>query len=124
MLAFSVCWTALAPENSAWFCGSTSPASWHWMLSSQKIARDRVSHSVMSDSLQPHGLQSARPLCQWNSPGNTGVGCYSLLQGISPTQGSNPGLLHCRQILYRLSTTKYLNGLFTYSKFPLDYKTL
>ena len=36
-----------------------------------------------------------------NSPGrNTGVGSLSLLQGIFPTPGSNPGLLHCRQILY------------------------
>ena len=43
-------------------------------------------------------------LCRWNFPGkNTGVGCYSLLQGIYPTQGSNPGLPYCRQILYRLS---------------------
>uniref|UniRef100_A0A8B9YL87 Nucleophosmin n=1 Tax=Bos mutus grunniens TaxID=30521 RepID=A0A8B9YL87_BOSMU len=33
----------------------------------------------------------------------TGVGCHALLQGIFPTQGSNPGLLHCRQILYHLS---------------------
>jgi len=40
----------------------------------------------------------------WNSPGqNTGVGSHFLLQGIFPTQGSNPGLLHCRQILYQLS---------------------
>ena len=39
-----------------------------------------------------------------DSPGkNTGVGCQALLQGISSTQGSNPGLLHCRQILYQLS---------------------
>ena len=39
-----------------------------------------------------------------NSPGqNTGVGSLSLLQGIFPIQGSNPGLLHCRQILYQLS---------------------
>ena len=43
-------------------------------------------------------------LCPWNSPGkNTGVGCHSLLQGIFPTQGLNPDLLHCRQILYCLS---------------------
>ena len=50
------------------------------------------------------GLQPARPLCPWNSPGkNTGVGSHSLLQGIFPTQGSNPGLLYCRQILYCLS---------------------
>ena len=40
----------------------------------------------------------------WNSPGqNTGVGCLSLLQGIFPTQGLNPGLLHGRQILDQLS---------------------
>ena len=40
----------------------------------------------------------------WDSPGqNTGVGSLSLLQGIFPTQGSNPGLPHCRRILYQLS---------------------
>ena len=58
-----------------------------------------VMSSVVSDSLWPHGLYSP-----WNSLGqNTGVGSLSLLQGIFPTQGSNPGLLHCRQILYQLS---------------------
>ena len=57
------------------------------------------SRSVMSDSLQPYGLFSP-----WNSPGqNTGVGSLSLLQGTFPTQKSNPGLPHCRQILYQLS---------------------
>ena len=39
---------------------------------------------------------------------NTGVGCHALLQGIFPTQGLSPGLLHCRQILYQLS---YLGSL-------------
>ena len=63
-----------------------------------------VSHSVMSDSLWPHGLWPARLLCPWDSPGkNTGVGCHALLQGIFPTQGSNLGLCHCRKILYHLS---------------------
>ena len=53
---------------------------------------------------QPHGLLSATLLCQWDSPGkNTGVGCHFPLQVIFPTQESNPGLLHCRQILYQLS---------------------
>ena len=53
----------------------------------------------MSGSLRPHGLYSP-----WNSPGqNTGVGSLSLLQGVCPTQGSNPGLQHCRQNLYQLS---------------------
>ena len=42
----------------------------------------------------------------WNSPGqDTGVGSLSLLQEIFPTQGLNPGLLHCRQVLYQLSHT-------------------
>ena len=42
-----------------------------------------VSHSVVSDSLQLHGIQSTRLLCPWNSPGkNTGVGCHSLLPGV------------------------------------------
>ena len=53
----------------------------------------------MFDSLLPQGLYSP-----WTSPGqNTGVGSLSLLQWIFPTQGSNPGLPHCRQILYQLS---------------------
>ena len=57
------------------------------------------SGSVVSDSLRPHGLS-----LPWNSPGqNTGVGNRSLLQGIFPTQGLNPGLLHCRWIPYQLS---------------------
>ena len=57
-----------------------------------------------------HGLKPARLLWQviYNfiniPPGkNTAVGCHFLLQGIFPTQGSNPGLQHCRQLLYCLS---------------------
>ena len=50
------------------------------------------SHSVVSDPMD------------YTVPGqNTGVGSLSLLQEIFPTQGSNPGLPHCRQILYQLS---------------------
>ena len=66
---------------------------------------ENESHSVMSDSLRPHWLYSP-----WNSPGqNTGVGSLSLLQGIFQTQGSNPGLLHCRRILYQLSHKEALS---------------
>ena len=58
----------------------------------------------MSNSLQPYGLKPSRLFCPWNFPSkNTGVGSHSLLQGIFTTQGLNPGLLHCRQILYCLS---------------------
>ena len=54
--------------------------------------------------LRSHELLSARLLCPWDSPGeNTGVGCYFLLQGVFPSQELNPGLLHCRKMLYRLS---------------------
>ena len=55
--------------------------------------------SVLSDSLRPRGLYSP-----WNFPGqNTGVSSLFLLQGIFPTQGSNPGLPHCKRIIYQLS---------------------
>ena len=63
-----------------------------------------LSCPVMSDSLQP--MESSLPGCSVyeDSPGkNTGVGCHAPLQGISPTQGSDPGLPHCRWILYQLS---------------------
>ena len=59
------------------------------------VKRKSLSHV----SLQPRGLYSP-----WNSPGQvTGVGSRSLLQGIFPNQGWNPGLPHCMQILYQLS---------------------
>ena len=57
------------------------------------------SHSVASDALQPHGLY-----IPWNFPGqNSEVGSLSLLHGIFPTQGLNPGAPHCREVLYQLS---------------------
>ena len=52
------------------------------------------SHSVIPDSLQPHGLQPTRLFCPQDSPGkNTGADCHFLLQGIFPTQGLNLRLL-------------------------------
>ena len=61
-----------------------------------------LSRSVMSDSFRPHGL--TRLLSPWNSPGkNTGVGCHAFFKRIFVTQGSNPGLPHCRWVLYYLS---------------------
>ena len=63
--------------------------------------------------LWPHGRQPARLLCPWDSPvKTTGVACHDLFQGIFLTQGLNPGLLHCREILYHLchqgSTKRHL----------------
>ena len=84
--------------------------------------------SVMPNSLRSHGLYSP-----WNSPGqNTGVGSLFLLQGIFPTQESNPGLLHCRRILYQLNhreahtsikkhNLKLIQTNKIYNKLPLKY---
>ena len=70
------------------------------------------SHSVMSDSLGPHGLFHA-----WNSPGqNTGRGSLSLLQGIFPIQGLNSGLPHCRKLSHKGSQRSPCNS-------PFQYKT-
>ena len=81
-----------------------SPALQVDSLPAEPQGKPNVSFSFVSDSLQLHGLQSSRLLCPWNSPGkNTGVGSHFFFQGISSTQGLNPGLLHCRQILYHLS---------------------
>ena len=77
-----------------------------------------VSRSVLPDPLRLHGLQPTRLLCPWDFPGKgAGVGCHFLLQGIFPTQGSKPGFLHCRQILYQLS---YKGSRCSENSYPLD----
>ena len=78
-----ICWVAVPTVSSHYHLGS-------WVL------LESVSHSVISNSVTPWTVAHQAPL-PWNSPGkNTGVGSHSLLQEIFPTQGSNPGLLHCR----------------------------
>ena len=87
---------------------SCFPSDWHSM-NNKYIALfctwDMVlSCLVMSQSLWPHGVYPSRLLCPWYFPGkNTGVGCHFLLQVNFSIQGSNPGLLPSRQILYWLS---------------------
>ena len=90
----------IASISSHFQFSRSCPNLWKWKWKSC---------SVVSDSLPPHGLYSP-----WNSPGqNTRVGSLSLLQGIVPTQGSNPGLPHCGHILYQLS----------HKGSPLSFKT-
>ena len=73
--------------------------TWQTNICRQKATLNKWKLLSRVHSLQHHGLYSP-----WNFPDqNTGVGTLSLLQGIFPTQGSNPGLLHCRRILYQLS---------------------
>ena len=69
-----------------------------WSESRKRWSEVKIAHSCPT-LCDPHGLYSP-----WNSPGqNTGMGSLSLLQWIFPIQGSNPGLPHCRLILYQLS---------------------
>ena len=57
--------------------------------------------SAVSNALDPRDWSPPGSSVHGDSPGtNTGVGCHALLQGIFPTQGLNPGLLHCRWVLY------------------------
>ena len=81
-----ISWSPLCSSVLAWrIPGTGEPGGLPSMGRNQ-------SRSIVSHSLQPHGLYSP-----WNSPGQkTGVGSLSLLQGIFPTQGLNPGLPHCR----------------------------
>ena len=70
---------------------------------SENVRKDTCVHAVICNSVTPWTVACQAPLSM-ESPGqNTGVGSLSLLQGIVPTQGSNSGLRHCRQILYQLS---------------------
>jgi len=92
-------------DGGAWWaavCGVTqSRTRLKWLSSSSTLILFMAGATVLgwcvcsnvSDSLQPHGLKPARLLWPWNFLGkNTGVGCHFLLQGIFPTQGSNPHL--------------------------------
>ena len=90
--------------------GSSWPKNWTWVscivcrfftvwatrevpLGNQIKPKHLCVCSVMSDSLQLHGLQPARLLCPWNFPGkNTGVGCHFLLPGIEPASLASPAL--------------------------------
>ena len=77
---------------------------WHYAVEPTTFTLCVLSRSVVFDSLWPHGLQPTRLLCPMEFSGkNTGVGSHSLLREIFPTQGSNPGLLYCRWILYHVS---------------------
>ena len=70
-----------------------------WQIDGETMETVKVKVTQLCSTLWPHGLYSP-----WNSPGqNSGVGSLSLLQGIFPTQGSNPGLPYCKWILYQLS---------------------
>ena len=69
---------------------------WNWKHMKELVAQLCL---TLCNTMEP-----TRLLCPWNSPSkNAGVGCHAFLQGIFPTQGLNPDILHCKQILYCLS---------------------
>ena len=107
----------------SWSTASLEMFSFSWLfiiVPTYCVCYVCVSHSVASNSLQPHGLQLTSILCPWNSPGkNTAADCHSLLQGIFLIQESNPCLLHCRQILYHLSYREVLFYLLLNIKYVL-----
>ena len=85
VVAWSVFYIFVWPNRTSLVAHTTERLHFaSWPMISCCLARlCCVSHSVMSDSLQPHGLWPTRPLDPLNSPGkNIGVGCHSLLQGI------------------------------------------
>ena len=88
--------------SSAWGYGFISLRMERWGRTYRETKLETVDHTLkesLSNFLRPLGLYSS-----WNSPGQSiGVGSLSLLQEIFPTQGLNPGLMRCRQILYQLS---------------------
>ena len=98
--------------------------AWKWKVKGKSLSRvwfsDPMDCSPSGSSV--HGIFQAivlgwgaiafsnRLYSPWNFPGQkTGVCSHSLLQGFFPTQGSSPGLLHCRQILYHLSHQGHLS---------------
>ena len=93
-------------QGSAFLCHLILKEKWYLHLKWNKLRGKMIlnlkgkwiaSHSVLSDSCDTHGLS--------HSPGqNTGVSILSLLQGIFPTQGSNPGLLHCQRFFTSWAT--------------------
>ena len=95
-------WYLASSMNGPWLNRLPLPVHKHYSLTVSEdtavcvCVRARVCSvtSVVFNSLRPYGLQSARLLCSWDSPGkNTEVSCHFLLQGIFPTQGLNPCFL-------------------------------
>ena len=86
---------------------------YHWLFDSCKIS---CSHVCLMAQLcltlcKPMDYSPPGSSVHGVSPGkNIGVGCHVLLLGIFPTQGSNPGVLHCRWILHHLSHQGHWNG--------------
>ena len=99
-MPFRIDWIGCYNQGSPWL---VSLSAWHFLDFSLSVSRKSESVVLVAQSCstpcEPTGL-----LHLWDSEDrNTGVGWHFLFQVILPTQGSNPGLPHCRQTLYHLS---------------------
>ena len=96
LFTFSYCSWGSQGQNTELVC--RSPLKWttFWYLENEMIVKVTQSFLILCDPMAypVHGIFQAR-IMEW-------VGSFSLLQRTFPTQGLNPGLPHCRQILYQL----------------------
>ena len=111
-------WLALPGSRACrlqylWYMGLVAP---------RHVDLPRVSE-VAQSCPTPCDPMDTRLLCPWDFLGKSiGVVCHFLLQGIFPTQGSNPGLSHCRQTLYRLSHEDLPRPWIKPSSYPLYHQ--
>ena len=98
-------WDGWMASRTQWTWVWVNSGSWWWTGRPglfQSMGWQRVGHNWVTE-LNSTELKW-KLLSPWDFPSkNTGMGCHALLQGIFSIQGSNPGLLHCRYILYHLS---------------------
>ena len=95
-----------------------------WDSNPQSLSLMSESHSVMSDSLGPHGLKPTRLLCPWISPGQRLEWVavpFSRGSSQPKDQGSNPSLLHSRRIIYHLSHQGSLTTIYIYNLFLIFF---
>ena len=96
-------WSSILPNffSLSFFYLEESIQIVFWIKQRKWKVKVKVTQSCLT-LCRPHGTCQV-PLSMGFSGQNTGMGSLSLLQGSFPIQGSNPGLLHCRLILYLLS---------------------
>ena len=102
-MASPIWWTWIwANSGSCWWTGK--PGVLQFMELQESDMTEQLNWTDFLIMLAAKSCLALRNSVYGISAGkNTGVGCHYLLQGIFPTQGSNPGLLPCRKILYHQS---------------------
>ena len=99
-----------SPQDNKWATSTGASAlPPRFQVEPQTAQISRLASWVWVDCPQERGGKTGAGK-GWDSSGkNTGASCHALLQGIFPTQGSNPGLSHCRRVLYYLTPGKPKN---------------